>query len=89
MDAHDLIKQIADRARRTETRVTMIAHHLGVDAGGEKPTWEDGNLFIPSPMCSLKDCIAAVPGHFREGVDVFVRDGKGREDYLTSLHFER
>src|SRR6184192_2133157 len=46
----ELLKESVQRARRTETRVTMIVEHLGLNAGGEKPRFHAaGNLIqVPS-----------------------------------------
>lgn len=57
-----LIEETLDRSRRTETRVTKIANHLGVEAGGNKPVFNDTTrtLDIPSRKTSLDDIIAAI-----------------------------
>jgi hypothetical protein len=51
-DDRKLLEEIADRARRTETRVTKVANHLGIDAGGEKPTWDNAR---PSECANPQD----------------------------------
>jgi hypothetical protein len=62
MTAEDrrLIGEIADRARRIETRVTKVANHLGIDAGGEKPYLMDGVMYVPSMKVSLQDIVEAM-----------------------------
>lgn len=59
----ELLLEIADRARRTETRVTKVANHLGVDAGGEKPKLRGNVLQVPSLRVSLEDIVTAIGDH--------------------------
>lgn len=59
-----LLNEILDRARRTETRVTKVANHLGVDAGGEKPRWTFGQVDVPSKQCSLAQCLEMIPNNW-------------------------
>ena len=59
----ELLEEMVDRARRTETRVTKVAHHLGVDAGGEKPQRVGNDLYVPSMRTSLEDIVAAIGDH--------------------------
>ena len=69
----ELIEEMADRARRTETRVTKIANHIGVDAGGAKPRYEAaGNLIrVTSPKTALDEIIAAVPHGSQVGISLY------------------
>jgi hypothetical protein len=57
-----LLEESLQRARRIETRVTMIANHLGVDAGGEKPTYDPVRrvVQVKTPKVSLEDVLAAI-----------------------------
>lgn len=78
---HD--REILDRVRRTETRVTKIGRALGIDVGGGKPVWNDadGKVVIPSPNCSIGDVLQAIPeGRRHVEIDVYVA-----EDYLLTL----
>jgi hypothetical protein len=78
---HD--REILDRVRRTETRVTKIGRALGIDVGGGKPVWDDalGRVVVPSPNCSVGDIVNAVPEDRRKlEIDVYVA-----EDYLLTL----
>jgi hypothetical protein len=58
----ELIEETLDRARRTETRVTKIANHLGVEAGGEKPRFDNQRrtLHVPNRKVSLDDVVDAI-----------------------------
>jgi hypothetical protein len=81
MTAEDrkLIGEIADRARRIETRVTKVANHLGIDAGGEKPQLRGNMLFIPSLKVSLQDIIDVI-GNTSEAIAIHCGD-----DYLVTV----
>lgn len=74
-----LLREIADRARRTETRVTKIANHIGVDAGGEKPKLRGNTLYVPSLKTSLEDIVTAIGG-YTGTVSVYCGD-----DYLATV----
>lgn len=84
MSEAELLQEIADRARRTETRLTKLALHMGVDAGGEKPQLTKGGtrLQVPTRKVSLDDMMAAVPAFRRNdhGIDVYYGD-----DYVCTL----
>jgi hypothetical protein len=84
-DDRKLLEEIADRARRTETRVTKVANHLGIDAGGDKPTWDNarGRVNVPTRKVSLDDMLGAVPLAARQVLtDIKVYCG---EDYLLTF----
>lgn len=82
-----LVREIADRARRTETRVTKVANHLGVDAGGDKPYIRGNTLYVPSLKTSLEDIVATI-----KGTNEFKLEGEVRpfsvqcgEDYIATV----
>jgi hypothetical protein len=75
-----LLNEIADRARRTETRVTKVANHLGIDAGGEKPSICGSELRVPTIKTSLEDIIAAI-GNFDGPITIRCGD-----DYLGTIY---
>lgn len=83
-DDRALLQEIVDRSRRTETRVTKIANHIGVSAGEEKPRYEAAKrrVHITSRRSAIDDVMAVVPLEDRcpKGVDVFCG-----ADYLMSL----
>jgi hypothetical protein len=54
-------QEMVDRFRRVETKVTKIAHHLGVDAGVEIPTWTRGRITVTSIKCSVQEMLSVVP----------------------------
>lgn len=77
-----LLEELTDRARRTETRVTKIANHMEIDAGGEKPRYDSvGNLIrVPTRKVSLDDILAAVPHGSQVGISLYCGD-----DFLGTI----
>jgi hypothetical protein len=64
----EMVREILDRSRRTETRVTIVANSMGLDTQAQRPVWcEDGSVSIPSMDCSVKDILATIPSHFQFG----------------------
>lgn len=55
-------KEILDRTRRIETRLTKLVKALGLDSG-QLPVFDPDELqlHVPSRHVSLQDCLAAVP----------------------------
>lgn len=54
-------KEVQDRVRRIETRLTKLLRHLGLDDQGSMPEWKDGSVEVPSISVPLKDIMAVVP----------------------------
>ena len=74
-ETRELIDEVAGRSRRLETKVTKIANHLGVEAGGARPVWvSPGRIEIPSRDCSIQQCLAVVPGSWIEDVRVYIKN---------------
>ena len=81
------IKEILDRVRRTETRVTKIGRAMGVDVGGGVPTLVNGRINVPSPNCSIGEIaklLEAGVSNSVVGTQVFVGD-----DYLATIRIDR
>jgi hypothetical protein len=78
-DDRKLLNEIADRARRTETRVTKIANHMGIDAGGEKPKLSGNTLYVPTVKTSLEDIVVAI-GSYSGPISVYCG-----EDYMVTI----
>lgn len=55
------IKDIYDRARRIETRLMKFFEWQGFETETSKPELHGTSLRIPSPSCSLKDILEALP----------------------------
>ena len=71
----DEVKEIVDRVRRIETRVTKMGHAMGVDVGGGRPIWNAAQkrVLLPSPNCSIGECLAVIPEKLRdEEVDFYI-----------------
>lgn len=57
-----LLEEIAGRARRTETKATIIADHLGLDATGQKPVYDKVKrvVWVKTAKISLEEIMEAV-----------------------------
>lgn len=63
-------EETLDRVRRTETRVSKIMLHLGIDLVAEKSTFskEPGEhpvIQLPSPNVTLREVLAIIPDEHR------------------------
>jgi hypothetical protein len=84
MHDHEDIREVRDRMRRVETRVTKIGRFLGVDVGGGRPIWRDGTVVVPTPNCAIGEMLKVIPDGAKGGdVDVYVND-----DYLFTLFID-
>lgn len=54
-------KEVMDRMRRMETRMTRFLELQGFDTKVKRPVWEAGYVQVPSMACSLHDMLGAVP----------------------------
>ena len=67
--------EIRDRVRRIETRLTVLAHALGVHVGAASILWNthDERVQVSTPNCSLGEILRVIPEHFRESdIDVYL-----------------
>lgn len=55
------LKEVVDRCRRVETRVTKFLELQGFDTKTRKPTWRDSAVHIPSLSCALREVLETVP----------------------------
>lgn len=75
------LREVVDRVRRIETRVTKIGEHFDIDVGGGKPMWRDGKVIVPSPNCSVGAILKIIPESVgAQDVDVYIKG-----DYLFTL----
>lgn len=86
------IKEVVDRCRRIETRVTKFMEAQGFDTKVRRPEWhDDGSIVVPSLACSIRDCLAAVPPWWDKDTEInvihqdkivmqFYPDGEVKED---------
>jgi hypothetical protein len=77
----ELLEEVAGRCRRLETKTTMVANHLGIDAGEIKPMLdrEKRILWVKTIKTSLEDIINAI-GDFEGPVSVYCG-----EEYLATV----
>jgi len=66
MSTDERSREIQDRVRRIETRLTKLMGHLGFDPQGSMPTWDQTNrcVEVPSISTAFKDIMAVVPENF-------------------------
>jgi hypothetical protein len=66
----DDMSEVRDRARRTETRLTRYLETRGFDPKVTRPRFDQGTntVHLPSPECSLREVIDAVPPLLRSKV---------------------
>lgn len=57
----DQIKEIVDRTRRIETRLTRFMSEQGFDTQTRKPIWQNGSIRVPTMAISIHDLVAVIP----------------------------
>lgn len=72
------IKEIADRCRRMETRLTKFLEQQGFDTRVKRPEWSKGTVEVPSDSCSIKDILSVVPDNWDRDKEIIVIH-KGKE----------
>jgi hypothetical protein len=75
------MRELLDRARRIETRLTKFMEANGFDTQTQKPVWDLGRVTMPSMDCSLKHILDSVPVEY-EGEVVVVGPGGNAVCYL-------
>ncbi len=78
------VSEVRDRTRRTETRLTRYLESIGFGTKATKP-WYDATMRavqVPSPDCSLKDVMDAIPPE-DDPSRVAVRVGNDVIAYIT------
>lgn len=69
----EALKEIADRCRRMETRLTKFMEAQGFDTRVQRPLFlSTGELRVPSLAVSLQDCLAAIPPDWSDDDEIFV-----------------
>jgi hypothetical protein len=77
------IKEIQDRVRRLETRMTKWLEEQGFDTGVKRPTWEPAGIVqVPSMDCSLKHILSVIPGDWDADEEIAV---VFREAHVASI----
>jgi hypothetical protein len=77
------IKEIKDRLRRTETRVTKWLESQGFETGVQRPQWQNGLIEVPSSACSFKDCLAVIPDNWPHTDEIEIRV---KDEFLMAVY---
>lgn len=72
MNNAEQMKEIQDRLRRIETRLTKYLESVGFETNIRRPTFRDGMIVVPSLMTTLADCVNVVPDGWDKGEEIFV-----------------
>jgi hypothetical protein len=64
------LKEMTDRLRRMETRLTRFMEAMGFDTEVRRPQFRDGLLDLPTDAASVRDCLAAVPAHWHGPIEL-------------------
>jgi hypothetical protein len=89
--APPLVREIADRCRRIETRLMAYMEAQGFDTQVHRPTWlapdevgAAGVIVVPTPSVSLRDCLAIVPDDWDPSRPVVILN-KHQNEHLATL----
>lgn len=67
------LKEITDRCRRMETRLTKFLEAQGFDTQVRRPVFlTSGEIQIPSISCSITECLSVVPPDWDAEKEIFV-----------------
>lgn len=67
------LKEIADRCRRMETRLTKFLESQGFDTRVQRPVFlVTGEVRIPSMACSIQECLASIPPDWDPNREIIV-----------------
>lgn len=67
-----VLKEIQDRCRRMETRLTKFLEQQGFDTKIKRPEWKCGTIEITNLSCALKDLLELVPHDWDRDEEVVV-----------------
>jgi len=69
------LKEMKERMRRMETRLTAFLEVQGYDTGAKQPKWDHmGKVHIPSVDVSLKKIMRVIPEDWDRGVQIVHQD---------------
>lgn len=68
----DQLKEIMDRCRRMETRLTKFLEMHGFDTKVQRPLWDNGVVDIPSLACSVRECLNVVPENWSPDSEIII-----------------
>ena len=74
----NMIMEIRDRARRTETRLTMMMESQGIPTRVVRPSWRDSSwVWVPSHSTSIGDILSVIPKDWNPDDEVVVKLSTG------------
>ncbi len=70
----ELVREVADRVRRMETRQAAFLESQGFSTNTGKPQFYESahEVTLPSPRVSIRDILAVIPEHVTAPVGVYV-----------------
>lgn len=89
MEINNEMKELLDRTRRIETRLTAYLERQGEPIGNQKPVWDHttNSILVPNMDCSIGKCISEVPIDHRGVVQVIhQRTGETVVKFLMGDH---
>lgn len=66
----DDVREVKDRSRRIETRLTKLMTHLGYETQATMPEWKNNRVEVPSISTAVKDILAVIPDDWSDRVPV-------------------
>lgn len=80
----DVAKEMMDRMRRIETRLTAYLVKHGEQVGGQMPVWDakEECVVVHSADCPLSKCMNVVPAGLSGDVYIRTEDFK----YIATIH---
>ena len=67
----DFQKEVGDRLRRIETRLTRFMEWSGFDTEVKRCKFDMGNLDIPTDATSLRDILQTIPEEWGAPVNIY------------------
>jgi hypothetical protein len=69
-------RELLDRTRRIETRLTKFMEANGFDTQVQRPQWANGIIHAPTSSVAIKDCLAVIPTDWdrKDTITVLAKD---------------
>ena len=84
----DDVREVKDRSRRIETRLTKLMEKMGLETHATKPVWQDGFVEVHSISTAIKDILEAIPDEYI-GARVLVEHKGSGIGYVIKTSNER
>lgn len=84
--SNEAIREIRDRSRRIESRLTALTQKLGFTTPAKRPVFnpDDGVVSVPSREVALDEVLAAIPPTWQGDVVVMIG-----ENYICHIEVEK